>query len=323
MPVPPVPFVERVDPDYRDLFAVMPPIELAELDDVAPLRRARAEFEAGQPRPEPQPAVTITDHSVASADGVSVTVRLYRPDHATRPGPAYYWIHGGGYVLGGIDRDDPKLAATADELGAVVVAVDYRVAPEYPYPAPLDDCWAGYVWLTEHADDLGIDPGRLAVGGASAGGGLAAALCLRLRDAGVARPCLQVLHVPMLDDRTGHRADDVDTHPATWNLTTNRLGWRAYLGDRAGGDEVTDEMAPGRADSLSALPPTVIITSDVDLFVGENLRYAERLSRCGVSTELLMYRGLFHGAAAIVPQAAASRRWVRDELTILRRHLEL
>lgn len=316
-----VPFVDRVDPDYRGLFAVMPPIPLAEFADVEPLRTARAEFEAGQPRAEPHPTVTITDHTAESADGTPVTVREYRPASATTPAPAYFWIHGGGYVLGGIDRDDTKLSATADELGAAVVSVDYRVAPEHPYPAPLDDCWAGYVWLTEHSDNLGIDPGRIAVGGASAGGGLAAALCLRIRDAGITPPCLQVLHVPMLDDRTGHRADDVDTHPATWNLTTNRLGWRAYLGDGAGGGDITADMAPARADDLSRLPPTAMITSDVDLFVGENLAYAELLSRGGVSTELLMYPGLFHGATALVPQAAASHRWANDELTILRRHL--
>jgi len=320
MPASPVPFGERVHPELRELFSQLPALTLRGLDDIVPARAGLAALYVEQPMP---PSITVTDRLATSSDGHDITVREYRPIHAASPAAAYVWIHGGGYVIGGIDRDDARCAQIAHTLGIVVFSVDYRVAPEHPYPLPLDDCWAGHRMVVDHADRFGLDPSRIALGGASAGGGLAAALCLRIRDDGSPPPCLQVLHFPMLDDRVGLGDDEHDTHASTWNLVSNRVGWQAYLGDAAGSDDVTPLMAPSRATDLSGLPPTYLTTSDVDLFAAENLAYARLLIEGGVSTELRMYPGMFHGAAGLAPQSAIARAWRNDAADVLRHHLRL
>jgi acetyl esterase/lipase len=239
-----------------------------------------------------------------------VGVRLYRPAAASGPGPALLWIHGGGYVIGTPAQDDVLCRRFARELGATVVSVDYRLAPEHPYPAPLEDCYAALKWL---ATLPAVDPARLAIGGASAGGGLAAALALLVRDRGEVPLVAQLLVYPMLDDRTTDR-DDLDKPGLRlWNRSSNRFGWDAYLGDAD-----RDEAVPARLDDLSGLPPAWIGVGTLDLFYEEDLVYAERLRAAGVPCRVEVVEGAFHGFDGIVPKAEVSMSFFRSQCALLR-----
>jgi acetyl esterase/lipase len=199
--------------------------------------------------------------------------------------------------------------------------VDYRLAPETPHPGPVEDCYAALKWLYTHADELGVDPKRIAIGGASAGGGLAAALGLLTRDRGEVPLVFQLLIYPMLDDRT---VTTTDPHPYTgefiWTAEANRFGWRSLLGQEPGGPDVSPYAAAARAESLAGLPSTFISVGALDLFLEEDIEYARRLIRAGVPTELHVYPGAYHGfnltADAQVSQVAA-----RDQLAALKRAL--
>ena len=194
----------------------------------------REMMSAMPPPPEPPPTIERYDVVVPGPAGASdPSVRVYRPRDRSGPLPCLYWIHGGGYLFGSALTDDPRLARWADELACVVVSIDYRLAPEHPYPAPLDDCYAGLLWVAQHADELGIDPQRIAIGGASAGGGLAAALVLLARDKGEVDVWYQLLIYPMIDDRNVDASSMIDGAPI-WSRAANLLGWRAYLGDLSG-----------------------------------------------------------------------------------------
>ena len=194
----------------------------------------REMMSAMPPPPEPPPTIERYDVVVPGPAGASdPSVRVYRPRDRSGPLPCLYWIHGGGYLFGSALTDDPRLARWADELPCVVVSIDYRLAPEHPYPAPLDDCYAGLLWVAQHADELGVDPQRIAIGGASAGGGLAAALVLLARDKGEVGVWYQLLIYPMIDDRNVSASSMIDGAPI-WSRAANLLGWRAYLGDLSG-----------------------------------------------------------------------------------------
>lgn len=236
-----------------------------------------------------------------------------------KPLPALLWIHGGGYVIGSADGEDAGVKSMVSAVGCAAVSVDYRLAPETPHPGPVEDCYAALKWMYTHASELGVDATRIAIGGASAGGGLAAALGLLARDRGEVPLVFQLLIYPMLDDRTVILADP---HPYTgefiWTAEANRFGWRSLLGQEPGGPDVSPYAAAARAESLAGLPPTFINVGSLDLFLEEDLEYARRLMRAGVPTELHVYPGAYHGfnmvADAQVTQAAA-----RDELSALKR----
>nr|WP_239523218.1 alpha/beta hydrolase [Geodermatophilus normandii] len=231
-----------------------------------------------------------------------------------------YWVHGGGHVLGDVEQDDPFLCDVVLDTGAVCVPVDWRRAPEHPFPAALEDCHAGLRWVADHADDLGLDPGRLVVGGASSGGGLAAGLALLARDRGDVGIAGQFLVYPMLDDRAVTPSSRAITHPHVWNGESNRLAWRAYLGGAADGD-VSPYAAPARATDLTGLPPTWLATAELDLFLDEDVDYAQRLIAAGVPTELHVYRGAVHGFDLFAPDAEVSRRYLADRAAALCRAL--
>ena len=218
--------------------------------------------------------------------------------------PAVLWIHGGGLVIGHPAQDDDLCRDLAAEAGCLVAAVSYRLAPEHPYPAALDDCHAALAWLAER-DDVVSD--RIAVGGASAGGGLAAALALRARDEGPVAPVLQLLVYPMLDDRTAARTDLDESQVRLWNTTSNDFGWRAYLGQAPGSEGVDPLAAPARADDLAGVAPAWIGVGTHDLFWDENLDYAERLEAAGVPCELETVEGAFHGFDAVARKTDVSR----------------
>ncbi|MGO4446999.1 alpha/beta hydrolase [Mycobacterium sp. 2YAF39] len=239
-----------------------------------------------------------------------VGVWLYRPTAGAGPGPALLWIHGGGYVIGHPGQDDQLCRRYARRLGATVASVDYRLAPEHSYPVPLEDCYAALKWLTALPS---VDADRVAIGGASAGGGLAAALALLARDRGEVALAAQLLVYPMLDDRTVGRDGQDNPGLRLWNRTNNRFGWSAYLGD------ADPEVAvPARRADLSGLPPAWMGVGTLDLFHDEDLAYAERLKAAGVPCDIEIVEGAFHGFDGIVPKAKVSQSFFDSQCAMLR-----
>ncbi|CAG4895677.1 alpha/beta hydrolase [Paraburkholderia saeva] len=266
--------------------------------------------------------VAIEEAAAPGRDGTPpVKVRVFRPPSGEDLLPAVLSIHGGGYVMGDLSSDDVLNGRIASEVGCVVVGVEYRLAPEHPYPAPLEDCYAAMAWLFEHAPRLGVDPARIGLRGMSAGGGLAAALALLVRDRGEFSLCFQMLDYPMLDDRHVTQSSRNDTDPRVWNATANRFGWRSYLGELAGQTDMPPYAVPARAACLAGLPPACLFIGSADLFVDEVTEYACRLNAAGVMTELHVYPGGFHGFELMLPQTALARRFTADNLSALRRGL--
>lgn len=249
----------------------------------------------------------------------AVNVRVYTPERRT--GAALLWIHGGGLVLGSARLDDRVCGETARDLGVTVVSVDYRLAPRHPFPAAIDDCHAAWRWLAARAGDLGIDLDRVAIGGQSAGGGLAACLVQRLHDEGTS-VAAQWLFCPMLDDRTAaERAHDATGHHV-WNNRSNLVGWSSYLGRAPGAASVPAYSVAARREHLSGLPPTWIYTSDIELFRDEDIEYARRLAAAGVEVTLELVRAAPHGFEAWAPDTrpaqalfAAARTWLGERLS--------
>jgi acetyl esterase/lipase len=246
-------------------------------------------------------------------------VRVYTPSGGGS-GASLLWIHGGGLVIGAAAMDDHRCFAIAQELGVVVVSAEYRLAPQHPFPLPLDDCLDAWDWLQRNAAARGIDPERVAVGGQSAGGGLAAALAQRIHDRGGVQPVAQWLFCPMLDDRTAANRELDAVRHIVWHNRSNRTGWSAYLGT-AGAAEVPDHAVPSRRPDLTGLPPAWIGTGDIDLFHDENKAYAERLTADGVPTTFDVVPGGPHafeslgaGAEVSVAYLGRAHRWLRERL---------
>jgi acetyl esterase/lipase len=251
------------------------------------------------------------------ADDSEVALCLYRPLRGRSPLPAFLHMHGGGYIFGNAQMCGPGNVRTAAEVECLVVSVDYRLAPETKAPGALEDCYAALRWLYQNADNLGIDAARIAVGGESAGGGLAAALTLLARDRGEYPIRFQLLSAPMLDDRTVI-ADNVDPHVGefVWGRRENEFAWRAFLDEEPGASSVSAYAAPGRAGDLRGLPPAYIDVGALDLFRDEDVRYALALLRGGVSTELRVIAGAYHGFERVVSAqvSLAAQRERRDAL---------
>lgn len=236
--------------------------------------------------------------------GGGAGVRVYTPAQPT--GAGLLWIHGGGLVLGAAAVDDRFCGETAAELGVTIVSVDYRLAPRAPFPAAHDDTYRGWQWLQQHAAELGVDPARIAVGGQSAGGGLAACLVQRLHDEGDA-VAAQWLLCPMLDDRTAaDRTRDAEAH-FVWNNRANLVGWRTYLGDEPGAATTPPYAVAARRDDLTGLPPTWIYASDIELFHDEDVAYAERLRDAGVDVTVDVISGAPHAPEAWAPDVPIAR----------------
>jgi acetyl esterase/lipase len=240
-------------------------------------------------------------------------VRLHRAPDATANGPALLWIHGGGYVIGSAAQDDAVCRRFARALGITVAAVDYRLAPEHPYPVPLEDCYGALTWL---AGLSGVDPTAVAIGGASAGGGLAAALALLARDRAEVAVAAQLLVYPMLDDRSATQEGLDDHHHRLWTQKSNAFGWASYLGDAD-----PNVAVPARNPDLSGLPPAWIGVGSNDLFHDEDLAYAERLTKAGVPCEVEVVQGAFHGFDGVVPKAPVSKAFFATQVDWLRRTL--
>jgi len=236
-----------------------------------------------------------------------LAVEIFSPDTAG-PHPCLLWFHGGGYMIGTADMDAPRLQAWAAKFGCVTVSVEYRLSPEDPFPAAHNDAMDALGWLVERADELGIDLNRIVVAGASAGGGLAAAVALAARDQGVPLAG-QMLFYPMIDDR--QQTPSSQWEAPVWPPKANRFGWRAYLGDLPGGD-VPPYAAPARATDVKGLPRSLLIVGGADCFLDETVEYASRLTHAGVSTDLRVYAGAPHGFDLMAPGARATAEALRD-----------
>lgn len=256
-------------------------------------------------------------------DAPDVTVRVYSPKTRTADAvPAVLYIHGGGFFLGSIDTEHGGSARLADELGVVVVSVEYRLAPEDPFPAGLEDCYAALVWLHDQADALGVDTERVAINGGSAGGGLAAGLALLARDRGGPAICFQYLGIPELDDRLETPSMQQFHDTPMWARPSAVKSWEWYLGDAYGSDDVSPYAAPARATDVAGLPPAYISTMEFDPLRDEGIHYALKLMEAGVQVELHSFPGTFHGSA-MVTHAAVTKREGVERFVVLRRALGL
>ena len=250
--------------------------------------------------------VEVEERTIPGPAGApDLTVSIARPrQRPAAPAPCVYFIHGGGMVMG--DRYTGIPVDLVVRFGVTAVSVEYRLAPEHPDPAPVEDCYAGLVWVAEHAAELGIDPDRIMVNGQSAGGGLAAGVTLLARDRGGPSLAGSALVCPMLDDRDRTVSTRQHEKAVVWDRRSNRTGWAALLGERVGGPDVSPYAAPARAADLSGLPPTFLDVGSAEVFRDEIVEYASRIWAAGGSAELHVWAGAFHGSDRMLPTAAVS-----------------
>jgi acetyl esterase/lipase len=312
---------ELLDPELKGpIMAMLTQMPPTDFNDLPAARIASKQmFAAMKIR---VPGVKTEDKKIPSPKGApDVTVRIYRPEKQSKVLPALLWIHGGGYMLGEIDQEDATAMNFTLAGECVVVSVEYRLAPENPYPAPLEDCYAALKWLSTHADELKIDRSRIGIGGASAGGGLASGLALLARDRKEVKTIFQLLVYPMINDCNIAPPNDTLPDALFWTRANNLMGWRSYLGCQPGGEGISCYAAAYRADNLEGLPPAYITVGDIDLFAQEDIIYAQRLIAAGVSTELHVYPGGCHAFDMLVPGADISKRFTADIYRALKRAL--
>lgn len=267
--------------------------------------------------------VTVRDvRIVADEVGGAIMLRITTPDEAPRPIPMIYHLHPGGFCVGNLDLIHPRMVQLAREVGAITVAADYRLAPEHPYPIPLQDSYAGLRWVADNADELGADAERIAVHGYSSGGGLAAAVTLLARDRGAPRIAYQYLNAPEIDDRLETVSARRFTDTPLWSLPNAVLSWKHYLGGahEAGSDDVPVYAAPARATDFRGLPPTYIAVKQFDPLRDEGITYAQKLLEADVVVELHQFPATFHGSSMIAA-AEVSQRELAEEVAVLTRAL--
>ncbi|UUU21869.1 alpha/beta hydrolase [Streptomyces sp. DSM 40750] len=305
-----------LDPELRSLLADMPLMSRLGPEVLAQLRRLPS-----------TPVESLLAHrqvdrrevTVQAKDGAPIPLSVLSPAHTDRTtaAPCVYWMHGGGMVMGDRFSQIDIPLEWLDRFGAVVVSVDYRLAPEATGTTLVDDCYQGLLWVAEHSAELGIDPARIVVAGASAGGGLAAGVTLLARDLGTPAIAAQMLICPMLDHRnTSTSSRQYSNGPGVWTREMNEFGWRSVLGDLTD-DEVPEYVSPALADDLSCLPTTYIDTGSAEVFRDEDAAYATRVWAAGGQAELHVWAGGFHGFDALYPQAhisATARRTRTDWL---------
>jgi acetyl esterase/lipase len=308
------------DPEFLPLLPVLPTVtDFGDPNALAQMRGQRADI-FGSPPPD-RDDVSKLDRTVPGRSGdPDVPIRIYTPKAASsEPRGCVFEIHGGGFIMGDIEMMDPWCQVAAARLDAVVVSVDYRLAPEYPFPAAIEDCYAALCWTAAHAQELGVAPERIAIAGQSAGGGLAAGTVLLARDRNGPRLCFQALDIPELDDRLETPSMKAFTDTPLWNRPNAVWSWKFYLGEKHSG-EVSPYAAPARAKDLSNLPAAYISTMEFDPLRDEGIDYALRMLQAGVQVELHSYPGTFHGSA-LLPTAEVSRRASADSMGVLERAL--
>ena len=312
-------FIDRVDPEIAPALHMFPAELITAIGDDPPTARAMLDgLMQAMLDMLPPTDVTIVERTIPGPDG-DIPIVIYQPTNPA-PRPGLFMMHGGGYIVG-TAREDMNGLAYAEHAGCAVVSVDYRMAPEFTYKEAIADSFAGLNWMFDNAADLGVDAGRIAIGGGSAGGGLTAALALYNRDNKGPDVVFQLLVYPMLDDTHETASGYEVTHPNVWNRDVSLKAWRMYLGDEYGADNVSPYAAAARATDLSGLPPAFVIVGTEDLFRDEDINYAQRLMAAGVPTELQVIPGMFHGGEGFVPQAAVSQRMRLGYLNALKRAL--
>jgi len=310
------------DPELADVAAdaaTMPPIDVT---DLANARSANREMTQALGHPD-QSGVVIRDLVVPAREGShNVPLRIYTPEYGAKPA-AMFDVHGGGYMVGDLEMLHRRNLQLCRELGIILVAVDYRLAPEHPFPAALNDCYSGLCWLADHARDLGVDPDRIAIHGVSAGGGLCAALALLARDHGGPAICFQYLAAPELDDRLETPSMQTFHDTPYWSRPNAEISWDAYLGDGMRGTaDVSHYASPARAKDLRGLPRAYVSAMQFDPLRDEGIDYALGLLAAGVTVELHLFPGTFHGSA-LVEHARISQRELTEEVRVLQHALTL
>ncbi|MEM6428458.1 MAG: alpha/beta hydrolase [Deinococcota bacterium] len=293
------------------------------LDDIPTMRQTLDNLNAATVAALPaiEGVVSRDQYAPAPEGAPDVMVRVYEPAARAATLPALLWIHGGGFVLGSVESDDLKVKALTLQLNCVIASVEYRLAPEHPFPAPLEDCYAALKWLASNAEQLRVDAGRIAIGGQSAGGGLAAGLGLLARDRAEVDVCYQLLIYPMLDDTNVEQASSDVPDAPLWTRANNLIGWRSYLGQEPGSEGVSKYAAPFHAEDVSGLPPTYIGVGTPDLFRDEDIAYAQRLIRANVPTELHVYADGFHAFDGFAAESDAAQRFTAEYVRLVKRVL--
>jgi acetyl esterase/lipase len=306
------------DPELAPLIPMLP--TGMDLTDIVAARASMEEMIAAMSPPEPEGhGVRIEDRTIPGPEGApDVAVRIYTPTSSESVLPGVLYLHGGGFMVGSIQSEHLGALGAATSAEAVVVSVEYRLAPEDPFPAGLEDCYAALAWMAAQAGELAIDDRHIGVMGSSAGGGLSAGLALLARDRGGPALCFQLLGIPELDDRLETPSMRAFTDTPLWNRPNAEVSWRAYLGE--GGGEVSPYAAPSRAKDLAGLPPAYVSTMEFDPLRDEGIQYAARLLAAGVSVELHQYPGTFHGSH-MFRDAKVSKRTVTEMSDALRRGL--
>ena len=309
---------DLIDPTLLPGLDFMPALDIT-AESLPAIREGMEQMTAMAPEPQDS-GVEWREERITAPDGHDLLVRVYRPADAHGTLPAILHIHGGGYVMGSVRTNHLSNIELALSASALVVSVDYRLAPETVAPGAVEDCYAALRWLHDGAAQLGVDPKRIAIRGESAGGGLAAALALLARDRGGPAIAHQNLIYPMLDDRTCITRQPEHLGAFVWTPQANVFGWRSLLGKEPGSADVSPYAAPARAESLAGLPPAFICVGALDLFLVEDMDYARRLIEAGVAAELHVYPGAYHGFD-VTPDAAPVRQMKRDAVTALRKAL--
>ncbi|MCY8235396.1 alpha/beta hydrolase [Priestia endophytica] len=294
----------RVDP------ALLPSLKMIQDFDLRPenLQAIREDMAQLIPPAIVDESISLTDEKIVGPDDNSLQLRIYRPKFVNESLPALLWIHGGGYILGSYDGSDDLCMKFVKEANCVVVSVNYRLAPEHPYPAPLEDCYAALKWIADNAESLNIDSNRIGVAGASAGGGLTAALTLLARDRNYPSICFQMPLYPMIDDRNNTPSSNEIKEGLVWNQKRNEAGWKMYLGELYKTDNIPAYAAPARAEDYRNLPYTYTCVGQLDPFRSETLTYVSKLAEAGVDVEFHLYPGAYHGFEEITPDADISIR---------------
>lgn len=294
----------RVNPDLLPALEQFPDLVLSP-ESINAIREGMAQMAVPALLPE---SLSVTDETIKGPDDNPLRVRIYRPASIHDTLPVLLWIHGGGYILGTVEDNDPLCFRFVEEANCVVVSVDYRLAPEHPYPAPLEDCYAALKWIADNAEQLNIDPDRIGVAGASAGGGLTAGLTLLARDRNYPSLCFQMPLYPMINDRNNTPSANEIKEGFVWNQKTNEAGWKMYLGELHGTDNIPAYAAPARAEDYSNLPYTYTCVGQLDPFRDETLTYVTQLAQAGVDVDFHLFPGAYHGFEGLNPNAVIAKR---------------
>lgn len=304
--------LSAVDPELAEGLAAMPTLANLSHDSLPAIRSAIEALAQEQFRNVPRDDVCFFEREIEGQQGSpAIRILVYRPANARKPLPVLLRIHGGGFVMGAPELHHASSIEIARTLLCCVVSVQYRLAPEVPYPGALEDCYAVVKWLGEFGDTIGADCRPVCVMGESAGGGISASLALCVRDRKACRIASQLLIYPMLDDRSCVADENAHANFLVWTADNSKFGWEAYLGCKPGSPGVDVRAVPARCNDLVGLPPTFIACGALDLFLDESLEYGRRLIRAGVQTELHVYPGAFHGFD-VIAGAQVSKKYKRD-----------